>query len=180
MFWLLALALSGEGAGPARPAALPVSTVHPVAAYDMLTSPARRIRAGTTRFSTLLIEGARRSRTFAGLVARVHDTDVIVYIEQSFELPPDITGRMLLQTVAGGQRYLRIQVRATLQGDQIIAVIGHELRHALEVADDPTVQSDAGLLALYRRIGRNTVGWRGFDTEAAEIAGRMVRDELIG
>ena len=73
----------------------------------------------------------------ARLVTALHQTDVIVYVEPTFGLPEDMAGRLLFSAVAGNQRYLRIQVRATVQGDQLISLIGHELKHALEVATDP-------------------------------------------
>jgi hypothetical protein len=62
----------------------------------------------------------------------------------------------------------------------MIAVIAHELQHAVEVAGDPGVVDDAGLVALYRRIGHNSAGGHSYDTDAARTAGHTVRDELIG
>ena len=182
MVWLLALALAAHLEAP--PAASPSHSPSLVAARRaslaaaLLANESRRVRSTNERITKLLSDGVRRSGTFANLVARVHDTDVIVYVEQTYGLPRDMSGRLLLQTVAGGQRYLRVQVRATLNGDQTIAVIAHELQHALEVARDRQVTDDAGLTALYRRIGHVSYGTFGFDTEAAESTGRMVRDEL--
>jgi hypothetical protein len=184
MIWFVTLAIASALGGPAvdpdpRPASVPVA-LRPVSAASLLAADSRRIRSSNTRVSKLLDEGVRRSRTFADLVMKIHGSNVIVYVEPSFGLPVEMAGRILLQTVAGNQRYLRIHVRATLQGDQMIAVIAHELRHALEVADDPSVVNDAGLTALYRRIGHISTGTHGFDTDAAQDAGRRVRDELIG
>jgi hypothetical protein len=184
MIWFVTLAITSTLGGPpvdpvARSASVP-PTLHPVSAATLLAAESRRVRSSSTRVSKLLDEGVRRSRTFADLVTRIHSTNVIVYVEASFGLPVEMAGRIVLQTVAGNQRYLRVQVRATLQGDQMIAVIAHELRHALEVADDASVVNDAGLTALYRRIGHISNGTQGFDTDAAQDAGRRVRDELIG
>jgi hypothetical protein len=61
----------------------------------------------------------------------------------------------------------------------MIALIAHELRHALEVAADRSVVNDLALVALYRRIGHISHSTHAFDTEAAEKTGRQVRDELI-
>ena len=52
-----------------------------------------RRRRGSVK---LIDEGVRRSRTFAQLVNEVHTTDVIVYVEASFGLPPEVSGRILL------------------------------------------------------------------------------------
>jgi hypothetical protein len=184
MIWLLALLLGGPG-DPARPNApvVPPSvtrTASPATPEAILAAETRRVRTTNRRMEKLLREGVRRSPTFAGMVTRVQETDVIVYLEPSFGLPPEVAGRILLQTIAGNQRYLRVQVRSTLQGDQMIAVIAHELQHALEVAGDPGVVDDVGLVALYRRIGHNSVGGHSYDTDAARSAGNIVRDELIG
>jgi hypothetical protein len=183
MILLLTLMLAGgPGAAGAAPAIdRPVAVVaRPLSAEAMLTSAERRIRSGNARITKLLSDGVRRSPTFADLVTTLHQTNVIVYVEPLNNLPPGIAGRILLQTVAGAQRYLRVQVRATLPGDQLISVIAHELRHALEVAGDPAVVDDAGLTVLYRRIGHVTYGAHGFDTDAARETGRRVWHELMG
>lgn len=167
-----------SGAAVVNSPALPPPGVK--AANDMLLAETRRIRSSEKRINLLLQQGVRRSRTFADLVTRIHRSNVIVYIESSHQLASDTLGRILLQTVAGGQRYLRVQVRSHLQGDHIIAVLAHEFHHALEVADDLSVVDDATLTQLYRRIGHESHGPQGFDTDAARAAGIRVRDELIG
>jgi hypothetical protein len=181
MIWLLALTLAGAAGDPPSAASPPYVAATDARAVElMLASESRRLRSGSARVTKLVRDGIRRSRTFADLVAKIHHSNVIVYVETSFNLSPDMAGRTMLQTVAGGQRYLRVQVKASLQGDQVIAVIAHELLHALEVAADPSVVDDAGLVALYRRIGHASYGASGYDTEAARAIGKRVRDELVG
>jgi hypothetical protein len=176
MVFTAAFALSPAGAS-LPPVLHPAKA--PVAPAQLLASDARRIRA-EKRVMKLLQDGVRRSTTFADLVARVHATDLIVYVETSSALRSDTLGRIVLQAVAGGQRYLRVQVKSMLHGDQMIAVIAHELRHALEVAEDRSVVDDTTLERLYRRIGHVTEGRTGFDTHEAQRTGMRVRDELIG
>lgn len=190
MVWLLTLLLAGAAGGPVtpivpvpEPAAAPRSMNESADAPSvtaMLLADTRRIRPANERIKKLLADGVRRSHTFSSLVAQIHATDVIVYVEPTFALPSDMAGRILLQVVAGKQRYLRMQVRATLAGDQLIAVMAHELRHALEVAEAPAVVDDAGMIALYKRIGHSRAGKHAFDTQAAVLAGRIVADELVG
>ena len=62
----------------------------------------------------------------------------------------------------------------------MIALVGHELRHALEVAESPDVRDEAGLIALYERIGHPSTGIHQYDTLAAQDAGRQVKAELKG
>ena len=182
MLWLFTLALAGAvTGGPAPDVPAPIVVLTPaVQAARLLAAETRRIRPATPRVSQILSDGIRRSPTFAKLVTDIHDTNVIVYVEATFNLPPDMAGRILLTGVAGEHRYLRVQVHATLQGDQMISVIAHELRHALEVAAERTVVDDKGLAALYKRIGDVPHVGGGYDTEAARRAGRTVRNELIG
>ena len=149
--------------------------------HDLLSAPDRRVRSADRRIVGLLATGMERSPTFAHLVRALNATDVIVYIEPTRLLPRTLAGRLLLLPRAGEHRYLRIQVRTDLPRSELIALIGHELRHALEVAADPTVRDDRAMLALYQRIGRATPGTlHAFDTEEAQVAGRRVRFELVG
>ncbi len=184
MIWLLMLTLTLLGnpdTTPATEAVDPPAIVPPsrtMIAEALLASEFRRIRTLDRRVNQLIVEGVRRSRTFADLVAAVHDTNVIVYVETVFNLPPATAGRLLLHAVNGNDRYLRVQLRGALEGDRSIAVLAHELRHALEVAADASVVDDAGMVALYRRIGHVSHETDGFDTDAANLAGRTVLDEL--
>lgn len=179
MVWLLVILLANPAPNaPAAAGVPPALTVPRAKVLDMLTQPDRRIRTMDGRAQALLLEGARRSQTFAALVAAIQTTDVIVYVESAVALPPDIAGRLLLQASTGADRYLRIHVRARLPVDQAIAVLAHELRHAIEVADDASVVDDESLTALYRRIGEPSRARRGYDTQAARDAGAAVRAEL--
>jgi hypothetical protein len=147
----------------------------------LLSSQERRVRSMDRRITELLAIGVNRSPTFARIVRAVNATDVIVYLERSRDLPNTLAGRLLLLPLANGHRYLRIQVRADLPAMDMIALIGHELRHALEVAEQPAVRDATAMLALYQRIGYPTAGaMHTFDTEAAQVAGRRVRLELEG
>jgi hypothetical protein len=148
---------------------------------SMLSSPDRRVRSVDRRIIELLHKGVERSPTFAQLVTALNATDVIVYIERVGTLPTTLAGRLLLLPFAGNQRYLRIQIRGDLPAMELIALIGHELRHALEIAEHPTVRDESAMLALYQRIGHQSTGaWHTFDTQAAQSAGRQVRMELAG
>jgi hypothetical protein len=96
-------------------------------------------------------------------------------------LPRFVDGLTFLIPSQDHQRYLRIQVRQALHPDETIALLAHELRHALEVATDPSVTTRQAFVALYERIGLPVPGSSSrFDTPAAQEMGRMVRRELGG
>ena len=163
------------------PALLTTVLAAPPDAGALLSAPARRVRSTDRRIVELLEIGMDRSPTFARLVRSINATDVIVYIERVNDLPTTLAGRMLLLPLAAGQRYLRVQVRRDLTTMDSIALIGHELRHALEIAENPAVRDTAGMLTLYQRIGHATPGtYHSFDTPEAQTTGRQVRLELAG
>jgi len=182
MLWFLSLTLAGAlTGGPSSDsktplAAKPGSPAEVAAA--LLASENRRLRAATPHLAALIADGVKRSATFAGLVADIHKSNVIVYVQSSMGLPSDVAGRILFVGAAGEQRYLRVQVRSTLTRDQMISVIAHELRHALEVASEHSVVDEKALEAFYKRIGDSPHPGGGYDTEAARVAQRVVRREL--
>ena len=164
-------------ADPAAPAPSPsrVSPAHQL----LLTAPDRRVRATDPRLHSLLAEGLQRSRTFASLVTALNRTDVIVYIQSTMVLPINTMGRLTMTPMTGDFRYLRVQIRGDLSRREAIALIGHELQHALEIADATEVRDAASMIRLYQRIGHASKGDHAFDTEAAQDTGRVVRRELV-
>ena len=100
----------------------------------LLTAPDRRVRVTDARLFSILAEGMTRSRTFAALVTSLNRSDVIVYVETVMTLPKDTMGRLTMLPLAGEFRYLRVQIRQDLTRREAIALIGHELQHAREIA----------------------------------------------
>lgn len=145
----------------------------------IMASPLRHVRAVDSRMAEVIAEGMRRSGTFAQLVLALDRSDVIVYIETTRRMPQMIAGRMLLAAGPQGQRYLRIQLAGQPRSNALIALVGHELRHAVEVAESPDVRDERSLVALYERIGHNRQGQHRYDTVAAQDTGRQVRLELM-
>jgi hypothetical protein len=167
----LSIALSPDPATPNANRTAPI--------LSLLTAADRRVRTIDRRLTDLLARGVRRSATFAGLIAKLNARDVIVYIEPVDQLPPTIAGRLMLIPIAHNQRYLRIQVRVSAGPDELIALIGHELQHALEIAGSPDVRDERALIALYQRIGQTGTGLHSYDTRAAQDTGYRVKAELI-
>jgi hypothetical protein len=152
----------------------------PAPTYALLVSPERRVRAADARVQGYLAEGLQRSTTFARLLSELNASDVIVYIERVMTLPRETMGRLTMVPSPSRQRYLRIQIRSDLSVMEAIALIGHEMRHALEVASAPAVRDTDGMIKLYEKIGHSSGGEHVYDTTAAQDAGRKVRRELIG
>ena len=136
-----------------------------------------RVRGATPKMERLIQTGIQRSATFAALISSLNKTDVIVYVQETRDLPPGVDGQLAITTGRSPQRYLRAQVLAGLGTTEMIAVIAHELQHAIEVAEHHEVRDSHSLANLYRRIGLEPDRGR-YDTQAAQLAGKQVRNEL--
>jgi len=163
-------------------ASLLLSTSLAIAPFDAnaaLDSPRRHVRSEDRAVRHLLKRGLTHSVTFRNMMARLERSDVIIYIEQVPRLPGALEGRMMMLPSAHGQRYVRIQLAMRGAPDDSIAILGHELQHALEVAQEDWVNDQATLAALYQRIGIGARGHHVYDTLAAQEVGRIVRRELL-
>lgn len=149
----------------------------PLTEAHLLEAPTRHIRSTDAPIRKLLRSGFRQSPTFASLITRLQRSDVIVYVEGVPRLPGALDGRMMMLPRVTGFRYVRIQIALRGTPEESIAVLGHELQHAVEVADAMEVGDAAGLARLYQRIGIRS-GPDVYDTDAAQQTGRTVRREL--
>jgi hypothetical protein len=139
------------------------------------------VRTMDTRLRMELNEGLARSSFFRHMVARLDASDVIVYVETECPMSPSLFGRLTFMGTGGGRRYVSVRISCTLTDGEQIAALGHELRHALEIADAPEVIDVASLAHQYQRIGFASHGVRlgsGFETAAAKEAGQRVWTEL--
>jgi hypothetical protein len=149
----------------------------PLTEGDVLEAPTRHIRTTDHTVRRLMRRGYRESATFAALVRTLQRSDVIVYIEDVPRLPGALEGRMMMLPRAHGHRYVRIQIAMRGAPEDAIAVLGHELQHAVEVAEAVEVSDTDALARLYQRIGTRS-GPHIYDTIAAQETGRNVRREL--
>ena len=150
----------------------------PLTEHAALESPFRHVRTQDRSVHYLLKRGFTHSATFALLMTRLEYSDVIVYIEEVPRLPAGLEGRMMILPTAHGQRYVRIQIAMRGASEDSIALLGHELQHATEVAAATGVNGEADLDALYQRIGTRG-GAHMYDTSAAREIARIVRRELL-
>jgi hypothetical protein len=158
-------------------AMLAVPAAAPLTESALLESPMRHVRAVDSSMRSLLTSGFRKSAAFASLVRRLQNSDVIVYVEEVPRLPSAIEGRLIIMPTTHGQRYVRVQIARRGAPNDWLAVLGHELQHAVEVADAENVRDQAGMIELYERIGTRT-GTHIYDTVAAQEMGRTVKREV--
>ena len=154
-------------------------TAHIHAEGLQTTHPLARLRPIHKRVEMLIATGMDRSATFRQLVRRIERSDVIVYVEARHDLRDGMGGSMRFLARSATHRFVRIQLNADYNNHTLVALLGHELQHVVEVAEHAEVQSPGDLRAFYRRTGVRT-GPDTFDSEEARHAGYQVRDEMQG
>jgi hypothetical protein len=122
-----------------------------------------RIRAGDASAASLLRSGMARSATFRAIVEVLERSDLIVYIETR---PARLPGQLQLLNASPACRHVRVSVRTPGLDTELVAWLGHELWHAVELAGAPEVRDQAGLLRFYERIGMT--GTSGTTAETAK------------
>lgn len=141
--------------------------------------PEARVRASHPRLAQLLEEGEQRSATLRDLIARLQLSDVIVHLESA---PPGhpMDGGMQFVGAVALTRYVRVTLRTDLPADALMALIGHELRHAVEVAENADIRDERSFRNFYEERGRPSHKGRSvtYDTRAAVEAGQRVAVEL--
>ena len=139
------------------------------------------LRTSDQEMRTVIDDGLQRSSLFRDLVARIGASDVIVYVQADCSMPSFLFGKTLFMSSGGGMRYVLIGVACARTDRERVAILAHELRHAIEIADAASVVDQESLANEYRRIGFMSDGFRpgqGYDTRAAIDTGRRVWVEL--
>ena len=148
-------------------------------AFPAAAASESRVRGSHPSLVHLLFEGERRSATFRDVLGRLEASDVIVYVEAG-GVGHGMDGGLQFVTATSLTRYLRVTMRLDLPAAALVALLGHELRHALEVAENAAVRDQDSFRQFYERWG--TATHRGdvvtYDTEAAVTTGLRVALEL--
>jgi hypothetical protein len=136
-----------------------------------------RVRASDARLSALIAEAGRRSATFRALIASIESTDGIVLVE-SGGCRRGVAACLTWQvTLAGPYRLLFVRVDSRKSDVDLMASVGHELQHAVEVLAEPSLRSTSEIHLFY------TAGWgrdllRAVETAAARTVGDAVFREV--
>lgn len=128
----------------------------------------------------LVEKGLRGSETFRGLYQRLEQSDVVVHLRHG-PRGAGASGYNQFITTAGAFRFVQITLAVRQPTNEAVALLGHELQHAVELADAPTVTDGRAYEELYARIGHRTCTnehVRCFDTSAAVRVGHSVHAEL--
>jgi hypothetical protein len=135
-----------------------------------------------------LHDGMRRSPTLRGLVERLEHSDLVVYLRIGSCPNAESIACLSMIGAGGPQRFVQVTLVMQNHGDKtrlaiftnhLIAQIGHELQHAVEVAEDSQVVDSRTLEALFRRRGfRPDRRTSTYESETAIQVGASVLNEL--
>jgi hypothetical protein len=147
-----------------------------LALLGIAASPMPRVRSTNPAIASLIEEAQSRSETFRGLGRTIEGTDGIVYVEKG-QCRRGVRACLSLSVVSGGGfRLLRILIDGVGDVVELMATIGHELRHAIEVLSEPSVKTAAAAYNYYAREAATSRD--AFETKAAILAGLVVEGEL--
>ncbi len=143
-------------------------------AADLHSPATMRVRGFDPRARLLLDEGRARSETFRHLCDVLEQGDLIVFVQvKTLNLP----ARTSLVTDSAAPRIVCITLRPLEFDDVLIAWLGHELQHAVEIMSAPAVVNTRTLEAFYRTEGQ--MGTNGLCTREAQQARLDIAWELI-
>jgi hypothetical protein len=142
----------------------------------------QRLRTIDARLRQMIDDGMLTSGSFRALVERLEQSDVVVYVQCEGVTQTRVAGRLTFVSTAGGLRYVLVRLARLNSRPQQIAILAHELQHAIEIADSPSIVDGESLAREYYRFGHvNRVSQNGvtFDTIAAVEMGERVLGEII-
>ena len=135
-----------------------------------------RVRSNDPAIVDAIEQASQQSPTFNQLVTAITASDGIVYVHYG-ECQRNVRSCLLLAvTQAGPNRILHIRIDPLRKGHRLMVAIGHELKHALELLNEPTAVNLYTAHNFYQR----TAPRRGlaFETQAAIEIGLKIDREL--
>jgi len=141
-----------------------------------------RVRSEDPTVTALIAQAAERSSTFRGFVDSIGQTDGLVYVARG-RCRYGVGACLAMNvTVAGPNRMLRITIdpRRADCDLELMASIGHELWHAIEILREPSLRSYAAVFQFFSRgrYGERSGSSPAWETRAAVDAGDAVLAEL--
>jgi hypothetical protein len=124
--------------------------------------------------------GASGSKTFRALLARLAASDLIVYIEIVDRIIGGSPGRLYFVAATPRVRYVRIELVADGNSREMVGLVGHELQHAVEIADARHVRDSQAMALLYLVMAENTQKLSRYDSVAARVTEERIKSELAG
>jgi len=140
------------------------------------------VRPETAASQELVAIAITRSPTIRTMIERLEQSDVVVYIRHRQFHDSTLDGHVGVLSAVSGVRYLVIEIACGRNWVDQISTLGHELHHALEIADHQTIVDSRTLAAFYEHFGVRTGGFGAggtFETAGARQTGQQVRRETF-
>ncbi|HUL72466.1 MAG TPA: hypothetical protein VLT86_05155 [Vicinamibacterales bacterium] len=134
------------------------------------------VRPQSPRAAAVLREAISRSPTVARLVATIERSDVLVFLNVATG-PDDTLARTTILGANEQVRLLHVVLNGRVSGDRLIELAGHELQHAVEIAQMPAIRDNESLGRAYDRIGWQVDAGH-FETDAARHTEWQVGSEI--
>jgi hypothetical protein len=128
--------------------------------------------------ATVIVSGFARSATVRAQHARLAASDVVAYVACKWMRAGDPDASLVWVSRAGTLRYVLVRISIDLDPKRRIRMLGHELQHAIEVAEAPWVREEGDLVRLFEQIGRRTQKFATYETAAAQDVERDVALEV--
>jgi hypothetical protein len=144
----------------------------------MSEAVAYHVRSTDPQVQAWIRIGAAESQTFRSLLNVLGESDLIVHVQSVDRLMT--AGQTYFVTATATARYIRVEI--TLRGNvnEMIALIGHELQHAVEIAQEPRIRDRQALSLFYKGMPGNSMSTSEYDSVAARVIEDRVRREMWG
>lgn len=136
-----------------------------------------RVRCLDTRATGVLRDALSRSATVRRLAERLEESDLVVYVRTA-SLGSDLAAVTRFLSATPQNRFLVVTINPNCAPVDLLPRLGHELRHAVEIAEARDVRDDGALRELFRRIGWRAGGADRWETSEAIAAGHRVALEM--
>ena len=146
------------------------------ASPPQLTGIGPHIRPLSSEAGELLQQARRRSPTIADLASTIDVSDVIVFLDVSWE-PSPLIGRTTIFGASDQARFLHVWVSGRLSADRVVQALGHELQHVVEIAQTAAIRDTHSLGLAYSRMGWQFESGH-FETDQARLIEELVGKEI--
>ena len=136
-----------------------------------------QLRPASSFEAVMLADALCSSATFRSLVATLETSDLIVYVNVRRLSSRGLGAGLQFVTATATSRIVRVVIGLTVDRAARIALLGHELQHAVEVAGATHIRSSAALGDYYRSHGVPGATQHAYETEAARFTEERIRRE---
>ena len=147
------------------------------AADETASTGEPHVRSSNLAIRALIVQATEQSATFRSMVETIDASDSVVYVQEGTCRRGERGVFRERHGRTGAHRFLWVKIDLRRTDRDLMASIGHELRHTIEVLDAPRVTSSRKMFMFYTHEG--FIGTSGaFETAAAVKAGNAVHAEV--